>query len=269
MSSSTPDKKIDIFDVKKTPEIYPMTSIHETFEYLHDQMNLIKKSAYEHSAILQRIDKQLQQLSTQVPKPKPAAPTEKEEPGVDDLCAAAPEPEPKAPVAAEKPDVLSMLFRRFSEQRAAAEPVRVPETQPAPAAAQEQESDAEPERQEAEAIHFRRFSEQQLESAAEGGRQPEPDPDSEQDLSPSLRQRAESRQELDLEAALGLDVAPQTPLRAHAPARGLKRLSLCMMPPDEMKDILAAISPDIASMTAPAPSPGDEAEAPDSSPFLR
>jgi hypothetical protein len=72
--------------------------------------------------------------------------------------------------------------------------VRVPETQPAPAAVQEPESDAEPERQEAEVIHFRRFSEQQLESAAEGGRQPEPDPDSEQDLSPSLRQRAESRQ---------------------------------------------------------------------------
>ena len=101
MSSSTLDNKIDIFDVKKTPEIYPMTSIHETFEYFHDKMNQLNKRAYDNSAMMQRLAEQVQQLSTRIHKGK--ASTQQEEPTVDDLCAAPPQPEPKAPVPAEKP----------------------------------------------------------------------------------------------------------------------------------------------------------------------
>ena len=67
--SSTVDNKVDIFDVKKTPEIYPMTSIHETFEYFHDKMNQLNKRAYENSAMMQRLAEQVQQLSTRTHKP--------------------------------------------------------------------------------------------------------------------------------------------------------------------------------------------------------
>jgi hypothetical protein len=271
MSSSTLDNKIDIFDVKKTPEIYPMTSIHETFEYFHDKMNQLNKRAYENSAMMQRLAEQVQQLSTRTHKAKASTP--QEEPTVDDLCAVPPQPEPKAPVPDEKPDVLSMLLRRFSSEPVRAPPNIEPVSEPVP----EPESEIEAEGQEKEALHFRRFSEQQLEavkhqfprrfSLDELGSVEEPDneagsdPDSEQDLSPCLTQRLatkfESREELESEPERELDAEPQTPMRAQVSAHGLKRLSLCMMPPDDMQDVLAVISP-----AAPAPSPavGDAAE---------
>jgi len=281
MSSSTLDKKMDIFDVKKTPEIYPMTSMQETMEYFHEKMNQLNKRAYENSAMLQRLAEQVQQLSTRTHKTK--ASTQQEEPTVDDLCAAPPEPEPKAPVPAEKPDVLSMLLRRFSSEPVRAPPELVSNVEPVSEVVPEAESEIQPERPEKESIHFRRFSEQQLEAATEQPRrfslqelgsvqesdtQPESDRDSEQDVSPCLWQRLsdkiESAQALDSEAAQELDAEPPTPKRAYASACGLKRRSLCMLPPDEMQDVLAVISP-----VAPAPSPavGDDAE--DRALFLR
>jgi hypothetical protein len=273
MSSSTVDKQVDIFDVKKTPEIYPMTSIQETFDYFHDKMNQLNKRAYENSAMMQRLAEQVQQLSTRTHKTK--ASKQKEEPSVDDLCAGPPEPEPKAPVPAEKPDVLSMLLRRFSSEPVRAPPEVLSNVEPVSEAV-EAEAEIEPERPETEAIHFRRFSEQQLEAVTArlprysfsheelaSVPEPEPDPESEQDLSPCLWQRVaakfEARQELESEPVQELDAEPRTPMRAQS-AHGLKRLSLCMMPPDEMQDVLAVISP---ALVAPAASPavGDEAEA--------
>ncbi len=143
---------------------------------------------------------------------------------------------------------------------------------------------SQPELSEKESLHFRRFSEQQLEavkhqfprrfsidelgSVEEPDNEAGPDPDSEQNLSPCLWQRLatkfESREELESEPERELDAEPQTPMRAQVSAHGLKRLSLCMMPPDDMQDVLAVISP-----AAPAPSPavGDAAE--DRALFLR
>jgi len=287
MSSSTVDKNMDIFDVKKTPEIYPMTSVHESFEYFHEKVNQLNKRVYENSAMMQRLGEQVQLLSTRTHKTK--ASTQKEEPTVDDLCGGAPEPQPKAPVPAEKPDVLSMLLRRFSSEpvreseilapaplastlyqnyakclgpepdiQPVSEPLQEPEAEAVP----EPEADLEPERPETESIHFRRFSEQQLEavqehfrpspeqelgSVQESDAQPELDADSERDLSPCLWQRLSAKfdaeQELESEPVQELGGEPPTPKRAEASARGLKRLSLCMMPPDDMQDILAVISP--------------------------
>ena len=280
MSSSTLDNKIDIFDVKKTPEIYPMTSIHETFEYFHDKMNQLNKRAYDNSATMQRLAEQVQQLSMRIHKP--AASIEQAQQTA---------PQPASPVKAEKADVMSMLLRRFSQPpaapaaSAAPEPVAsVDEFAPPEAEEPDLEAELEPERPEKESLHFRRFSEQQLEavkhqfprrfSLDELGSVEEPDnearldPDSEQDLSPCLWQRLatkfESREELESEPERELDAEPQTPMRAQVSAHGLKRLSLCMMPPDDMQDVLAVISP-----AAPAPSPavGDAAE--DRALFLR
>ena len=267
MSSSILDKKIDIFDTKKTPEIYPMTSIQETFEYFHEKMNQLNKRAYENSAMMQRLTEQVQQLSTRTHKP----------------AASIEQAQPASPVKAEKPDVMSLLLRRFSQQPAvptapAPEPVpSVDEFAPAPEETN-LEAELEPELPE-QCLHFRRFSEQQLESVKEHLPRfslhelesvKEPDPDSEQDLSPCLWQRVaekfEARQELESEPVPEPDPEPQTPLRAHAPALGLKRLSLCMMPPDEMQDVLDVISP------APTPSPAVAAPgtaAQDTSLFLR
>jgi len=273
MSSSIVDNKIDIFDVKKTPEIYPMTSIHETFEYFHDKMNQLNKRAYENSAMMQRLAEQVQQLSTRTHKP--AASIEQAQQTA---------PQPASPVKAEKADVMSMLLRRFSQPpaapaaSAAPEPVAsVDEFAPPEAEEPDLEAELEPELPEKESLHFRRFSEQQLEavkhqfprrfsleelgSVEESDTEPKLDPDSEQDLSPCLWERLatkfESREELESEPERELDAEPPTPKRAYASACGLKRRSLCMLPPDEMHDVLAVISP-----TTPAPSPavGDAAE---------
>jgi hypothetical protein len=310
MSSSTVDKNLDIFDVKKTPEIYPMTSVHESFEYFHEKVNQLNKRVYENSAMMQRLGEQVQLLSTRTHKTK--ASTQKEEPTVDDLCGGAPEPQLKSPVKAEKPDVLSMLLRRFSsepvrepeilapaplantlyqnyanclEPEPAIEPAIEPAWEPLAEPLSEPEADIEPERPETESIHFRRFSEQQLEavkeylrpfqepelgSVQESEAQPDAesqlDPDSEQDLSPCLWQRLsakfDAQQEPVSEPVQERDVEPP-PKRAEASARGLKRLSLCMMPPDEMQDVLDVISP------APAPSPALGAAVEDTSLFLR
>ena len=280
MSSSTVDKKIDIFDTKKTPEIYPMTSIHETFEYFHEKMNQLNKRAYENSAMMQRLAEQVQQLSTRTHKT--AASGEKTQPN-------APAPEPEAPAKAEKADVVSMLLRRFSQQPAAPVAPVVPEPvagvdefePPEPEPVQETLADIEPERPEVQSIHFRRFSDQELESVQvhfrrsseprlEPVQEPELDADSEQDVSPCLWQRLaekfDSRSELESESVQQSDEEPQTPMRAHASAQGLKRLSLCMMPPDDMQDVLAVISPDIV---APTPSPDIDAATEPKPHFLR
>ena len=274
MSSSILDKKIDIFDTKKTPEIYPMTSIHETFEYFHEKMNQLNKRAYENSAMMQRLAEQVQQLSARTHKT--AAQQN------------AAEPQPESPVKAEKPDVLSMLtsgLRRFSQQPAAPaapaapEPVAsVDEFAPAETEELDLEEALEPELPE-QSIHFRRFSEQQLESVQEHFRrypeqelqlesvqepdtQPELDRDAEEDLSPCLWRRLVAKVESQSEPVL----EPQTPTRANTSKHGLKRLSLCMMPPDAMQDVLDVISP------APTPSPAvgvPGSAAQDTSLFLR
>jgi hypothetical protein len=120
-------------------------------------------------------------------------------------------------------------------------------------------SDIKPERPDVQAIHFRRFSEQQLESAKKRGVQGEAEPD-EQDISPCLWGRVVEKfhfeEELQLESVPELDSKPPTAL-------ALKRLSLCMMPPDEMQDVLQAMSCDLESvqddiqdiLQAPAASP--------------
>ena len=274
MSSSILDKKIDIFDTKKTPEIYPMTSIHETFEYFHEKMNQLNKRAYENSAMMQRLAEQVQQLSARTHKT--AAQQN------------AAEPQPESPVKAEKPDVLSMLtsgLRRFSQQPAAPAAPAAPEPvasvdEFAPPEHEELDLEAalEPELPE-QSIHFRRFSEQQLESVQEHFRrypeqelqlesvqepdtQPELDRDAEEDLSPCLWRRLAAK----VEAQQELAVEPQTPTRANTSKHGLKRLSLCMMPPDAMQDVLDVISP------APTPSPAvgvPGSAAQDTSLFLR
>ena len=281
MSSPTPDRKIDIFDTRKTPEIYPMTSMHETMEYFHEKLNQLSTRAYENSATIQRLGEQLQQMSTRAQKP--AASSEKTPP--------APVPEPAAPAKAEKPDVMSMLMRRFSQQPAAPaapvvpEPVAGVDEFAPPEPVEETLADMEPERPEVESIHFRRFSDQELESVQVHLRRPseprlesvpepdtqaELDADSEQDVSPCLWQRLtdkfDSRSELESESVQQPDEEPQTPVRAPASAHGLKRLSLCMLPPDEMQDVLAVISPDIV---APAPSPALDASTEPASRFLR
>jgi prefoldin subunit 5 len=75
MSSGILDKKIDIFDIKKTPEIYPMTSMQETVEYFNDKLNQLSSSAYEASERLERLGKQVQQLNTRVHQPQSHKPS--------------------------------------------------------------------------------------------------------------------------------------------------------------------------------------------------
>ena len=248
MSRATLEKTMDMLTIKKTPEIYPMTSIQETFEYIHDKLN-------ETSAWLERLEAKMHSLTASLHTSQqkvhdPGAPAPA--PAPDPAPEPAPVPEPRSEdvldAEPERPFVQALHFRRFSDQEIESVPV-----------------------------HIRRPSEPRLESVHEPDTQPENDPDSEHDVSPCLWQRLtakfEPRQELASEPAQEPDVEPQTPKRAQASRHGLKRLSLCMMPPDEMHDILAAISPDIASLRqsplAPAPSPAINADTQATSLFLR
>jgi uncharacterized protein YoxC len=78
---------------------------------------------------------------------------------------------------------------------------------------------------------------------------PEPEPES------------ESEPESEPEPEPELEQTPLPAPRTKASTRGRNRLSLCMMPSDEMQDVILAISPDKVSEPAspfePAPSPAN------------
>jgi hypothetical protein len=218
MSRSRINSLRDMLDVKIRPEIYPMTSMQETFEYFHDKLNQVTES-------IERLVDRVQELSTRTDKT--AAKVEAnnvEEPSVDSH---EPVGEPAAaPVQVEvevesEQDVSPCLWDRVVAKLES-----------------EKELESEEEQAETEPLHFRRFSEQQLDPGT-----------------PPVTKGADRAQP------------------AKTPRGGLKRLSLCMMPPDEMNDILAAISPDVAAYQetpgGPAPSPAIGADSAVSSAFLQ
>ncbi len=222
-----------MLDIRKTPEIYPMTSMQETLEYFHDKLN-------ETTAAMQRLAEQVQQLrSPKTKKPVQEAVRELDaelesdaeaEQRIDDLLERIRQPqedvvpvrapEPGPPAQADKSDVLSIMYRRFSEQQLLPEPLWA-RLQGKFGAGQEAECKAEPE--------------------AECKAEPEAAPESVQ--APSKPPRVAS----DL----------------HVTNGRLKRPSLCMLPPDDMQDIMQAISPQVSSVPAsplaPAPSPDTDA----------
>ena len=260
MSSSTPG----MLDTKKTPEIYPMTSMQDTVEYFNDKLNQLSAGAYEASERLERLGKQVQQLSTRAHQPQQQpAPSQSQlqaDEEIDDrisrlshapdpdllsimfrrfseLRPRAPEPQPE--LSQPEPDLTSLSFRRVSELRPLApQPEPEPETQP------EQS-------EEAQARKYSTFSVQCLAPESEHS-----DPESEHDISPRLWGRVleKFKSEQDLSPVLAKCQAEAV----QDPARGLKRLSLCMMPSDAMSDILPGLAGDMsvpASPVAPAAPP--------------
>jgi hypothetical protein len=219
MSRSRINSLRDMLDVKIRPEIYPMTSMQETFEYFHDKLNQVTES-------IERLVDRVQELSTRTDKTAATVEATK----VEELSVDSHEPveEPAAaPVQVEvevesEQDVSPCLWDRVVAKLES-----------------EQELESEEEEQaETEPLHFRRFSEQQLDPGT-----------------PPVTNGADRAQP------------------AKTPRGGLKRLSLCMMPPDEMNDILAAISPDVAAYQetpgGPAPSPAIGADSAVPSAFLQ
>jgi len=223
MSRST----ADMLNIRKTPEIYPMTSMQETLEYFHDKLN-------ETTAAMQRLAEQVQQLRS----PKTSKPAQE---AVRELDAESDEE------AERKVDELL-------------EKIRHPQAD-LPLRSQEAEPPVHPDKSDVLSIMYRRFSEQQL--------LPEP-------LWARLQgkfvagQEAESKAELEAEATAGLPTVQEPskpPRRASGPevasASRLKRPSMCMLPPDDMQDIMQAISPDLSAVSAspetPAPSPATDA----------
>ena len=269
MSRST----VEMLDIKKTPEIYPMTSMQETMQYFHDQLHLLKKNVFEHSAVLQRIEKQMQQLGTRADKTK--ASVEQAQQTVQETRAP-----PEAGVQPEKPEeapyLLSTMYRRFSEQPLLPEPLweRLQ-------ANFKSAREAEPEavrgaEQEQRATEVTRADIPEIEAELSHL-------DSQEDISPGVYGRLttqykfeealdpEPLQELDLQAPASKCLhfrrlsepaqelvhfrrLPEQEVEPHpafditrARRRALKHPSLKMMPPDDMQDILEVISSDVVS----------------------
>jgi hypothetical protein len=221
MSRST----VEMLDIKKTPEIYPMTSMQETLEYFHDKLKDLNARAYEASAAIQKLGEQVQQLSSRAHKTK-ASVEQAQQTVQEGVERSAQKPE-------QAPYLLSTMYRRFSEQALLPEPLwgrlqakfkpeREAEAEPAPVrgteveleAVQEAESDLESEEDVSPCLHRRLIREYKFEDELQAETVPELPPAPSQ----SLHFRRFSEQELD--------------------ARGLRRPSLKMMPPDEMQDIL-------------------------------
>ena len=221
MSRST----AEMLDIKKTPEIYPMTSIQETLQYFHDKLNHLNARAYEASAAIQKLGEQVQQLRTATYKTK--ASVEQAQETVLEMSAA---PEAGVERSAEKPEeapyLLAEMYRRFSEQALLQEPLWARLQ-----AKFKPERGAEAESEPLQAVEVE-----------------QEDLDSPEDLSPGLYRRliVEHTFEDELQAEAVQEVPP-TPARSlhfrrfseqELHARGLRRPSLKMMPPDEMQDIL-------------------------------
>ena len=250
MSRST----VEMLDIKKTPEIYPMTSMQETMQYFHDQLHLLKKNVFEHSAVLQRIEKQMQQLGTRADKTK--ASVEQAQQTVQETRAP-----PEAGVQPEKPEeapyLLSTMYRRFSEQPLLPEPLwerlqanfkSAREAEPEAVRGAEQEhldsqEDISP------GVYGRLTTQYKFEEALD------PEPLQELDLqAPAskclhFRRLSEPAQEL-----VHFRRLPEQEVEPHpafditrARRRALKHPSLKMMPPDDMQDILEVISSDVVS----------------------
>jgi hypothetical protein len=244
MSASTLNKDTDLLDVTPTREIYPMTSMQETVEFLYDKVKQLGRRVFQASESVESLAAKVEELSTSIElshqkldelsaradtivqpqapcvEPKslpleqvdefglPIAPTPTTQPK-----SRHPEPEPQPAIHPEESDpdsdegISPCLWGRVLAKF---------KTEPEP------ESDIQPEQPDRPSLHFRRFSEQQLAS--------EPNSNS--------------------------------PQLAKPPSGRFKRRSLCMLPPDEMQDVMLAISPDPSPMRVspdgPAPSPASQ-----------
>ena len=227
MSASTLNKDTDLLDVTPTREIYPMTSMQETVEYLYDKVKQLSRRAFQTSESVESLAVKVEELSTSI---------ELSHQKLDELSARAPEniqpdaphpePEPEPAIHPEESDpdsdegISPCLWGRVLAKF---------KTEPEP----EPESDIQEEQPDRPSLHFRRFSEQLLES----------------------------------------EPKPSSPQLAKPPSGRFKRRSLCMLPPDEMQDVMLAISPDPSPMRVspdgPAPSPASQDNATAGSLFLR
>ena len=227
MSVSTLNKDTDLLDVTPTREIYPMTSMQETVEFLYDKVKQLSRRAFQTSESVESLAVKVEELSTSI---------ELSHQKLDELSARAPEniqpdapdpePEPEPAIHPEESDPDSdegispcLWGRVLAKFKAEPEP--------------EPESDVQTEQPDRPSLHFRRFSEQLLES----------------------------------------EPKPSSPQLAKPPSGRFKRRSLCMLPPDEMQDVMLAISPDPSPMRVspdgPAPSPASQDNATAGSLFLR
>ena len=227
MSASTLNKDTDLLDVTPTREIYPMTSMQETVEFLYDKVKQLSRRAFQTSESVESLAVKVEELSTSI---------ELSHQKLDELSARAPEniqpdaphpePEPEPAIHPEESDPDSdegispcLWGRVLAKFKAEPEP--------------EPESDVQTEQPDRPSLHFRRFSEQLLES----------------------------------------EPKPSSPQLAKPPSGRFKRRSLCMLPPDEMQDVMLAISPDPSPMRVspdgPAPSPASQDNATAGSLFLR
>ena len=227
MSASTLNKDTDLLDVTPTREIYPMTSMQETVEYLYDKVKQLSRRAFQTSESVESLAVKVEELSTSI---------ELSHQKLDELSARAPEniqphaphpePEPEPAIHPEESDpdsdegISPCLWGRVLAKF---------KTEPEP----EPESDMQTAQPDRPSLHFRRFSEQLLES----------------------------------------EPKPSSPQLAKPPSGRFKRRSLCMLPPDEMQDVMLAISPDPSPMRVspdgPAPSPASQDNATAGSLFLR
>jgi hypothetical protein len=254
MSRTTLESLLEMLDSKKTPEIHPVTStlpvepehniltqkidkvdeqvlaVFASLERLHENVNQLSTRTHGTMSSIEQLHEKVLELSTRTHKT--AASIEQWQQRVYGLSAGAdesvPQPEPE-------PEPEPYTEPEESEPEPAPEPhPEPPEPEPEPEPAPEPVPEPEP--------------------APEPVPEPEPAPEPVPEPEPA----PEPAPEPDPETVPGpVDAQPRT----KASTRGRNRLSLCMMPSDEMQDVMLAISPDVSilhsSPVDPAPSPAN------------
>ena len=255
MSASTLNKDTDLLDVTPTREIYPMTSMQETVEFLYDKVKQLSRRAFQTSESVESLAVKVEELSTSI---------ELSHQKLDELSARAPENiQPDTP----HPEPVTRVFvdefgLPIAPQPAVQPSSAHPEPEPEPAIHPE-ESDPDSDEGISPCLWGRVLAKFKTE--------PEPEPESDvqtaQPDRPSLHFRRFSEQLLESEPK------PSSPQLAKPPSGRFKRRSLCMLPPDEMQDVMLVISPDPSPMRVspdgPAPSPASQDTATAGSLFLR
>ena len=248
MSSVALDKNTDLLACTPTPEIYPMTSMQETLQYFHDKLRQLSRRACQTSVSIECLTAKVEELSTSI---------ELSHQKLDELSGHAHEPEAAIRMFVDK---RGFPIDEFGLPIPIAPPNSAhPESEPEPAIHPE-ESDPDSDEGLSPCLWGRVLAKFKTEPEPESDIQPEP-------AQTTLHFRRFSEQQLESEPK------PNSPQLSKPPSGRFKRRSLCMLPPDEMQDVMLAISPDSSPMRAspggPAPSPASQHAATDAALFLQ
>jgi len=229
MSRTTLESLLEMLDSKKTPEIQPITCVQETIpeqNTLTQKLDKVDEKVLALFASLESLHEKVQELGTR---------THETTTSIERLHGKVQELSTRTHKTAASIEQWQQNVYELTARAHKLEP-------------ELSQSDLEVDQELEDRIS--RLSHVESELVQE----PQPEPEPEYELE-------QSEPESDPESEPETEPEPLPAPRTKASTRGRNRLSLCMMPSDEMQDVMLAISPDRSSVQAspvePAPSPAN------------